>query len=383
MIPGVEIFQECFRLSENKNGVESYVTTESEAKNGPEKQISAKTILEKFEVKNEYVNGLGEEKFYYKCLIIKNHILVIIAETGGGKTTFLYFHVCPELAKQGLIVWYIDADSPPSDHKKMKAHADKHGFKFLIPDVNQGTSVESLMADITTLAESQADLNNYVFFFDTLKKFIDLMSKKSAKDFFALMRKLTKLGATIVLPAHANKHRDNDGNLVFEGVGDVRSDPDDLIFFEKVKKSDDSIDVTTIVDSDKGAKVRGLFKPFSFNIDKYRKISFYDDALNLIDLSNTGTPKATDDAILTTAEEYLKSRGEPIPQAHLVEYTMDKVEGQAGKKRVREIIVQRSIEEGAHEPSGTRFIYTVGERNSHLYELPKEDIKQGKLWKDE
>ena len=95
-------------------------------------------------------------------------------------------------------------------------------------------------------------------------------------------------------------------------------------------------------------------------------------ALDLIDLSNTGVPKATKEDILGTAEAYLKSLGKPVIQNKLVEYTTDKVEGQAGKKRVRQLIVQRSVKQGDCEPSGTRFVYTVGEKNSHYYELPKE-----------
>ncbi len=377
MIPGTEEYKR-----EAKKG--RIVHKTEDATEGfqqvPGEEISANSIMEKYEVKSAYVNGLGNEEFLFDNLLIRNHILTVIAESGDGKTTFLFFHVCAELAKKSMIICYIDADSPPSDHKKMKEFADKHGFKFLIPDVNQGTSVESLLADIAALANLQINLADYVFFFDTLKKFIDLMSKKSAKDFFVLMRKLTKLGATVVLPGHANKHRDSDGNLVFEGVGDVRSDSDDLIFFEKVKKTDDSLDVTTIVDPGKGAKVRGLFKPFSFNIDKSRQITFHDRALKLIDLSNTGVPKASAGDILTITEEYLKSRGEPVGQAHLVQYTMDKVEGQAGKQRVREVIVKRSVQKGDYEPSGTRFVYTVGKRNIHMYELPKEEMRQRKLW---
>ena len=356
-------------------------TSSGESKKVVPQQVSAKSVMEKYEVKTEYVNGLGKEEFLYKNLLIKQHILTIIAESGGGKTTFLFFFIAMELAKQDLTVWYVDADSPASDHKTMKDFADKHGFKFLIPDVNQGTSVESLITDVTALANAQTDLTGFVFFFDTLKKFMDLMSKRSAKDFFVLMRKLTKLGATVVLPGHANKHRDGDGNLIFEGVGDVKSDSDDLIFFEKAKKPDGSMDVTTVIDTDRGAKVRGLFKPFSFHINTSREISFYDKAKDLIDLSNTGVAKATDEDIIVVAEKYLKSRDEPVGQLQLVEYTMDKVDGQAGKRKVRETIVKRSVMIGDHQPFGTRFVFKVGDRNTHFYELPAEEKRQGTVWK--
>lgn len=263
----------------------------------------------------------------------------------------------------------------------MKKHADEHGFQHLIPDLNQGTSVASLIADLNIMADEQKDLGGFVLFFDTLKKFIDLMSKQSAKEFFVLMRRLTKLGASMILPGHANKHRDGDGNLVFEGVGDVRSDCDDMIIFEKEKQFDDSIDVTTICDSDRDAKVRGLFKPLSFNISPEREITFYDKALEVVDLSQTGTPKATDDEILTVAEQYLRDRDEPVTQVELVDYACDAVEGTAGKERVRKLIVKRAILKDKFTtkeemPLGIRFVFSAGQRNKRLYELPPEPPKQ-------
>ena len=65
---------------------------------------------------------------------------------------------------------------------------------------------------------------------------------------------------------------------------------------------------------------------------------------------------------------------------HLVEFTMDKIEGQAGKEKVRKTLVKRAVMAGDHEPYGTRFVYTVGDRNVHLYELPKGEMKQGNMW---
>ncbi len=342
------------------------------------------TALEKlkrgYEVKAEYVNTLGKEEFIYRNLIIKNHILVIIALSGGGKTTFLYFDVAPKLAVDGYKVWYIDADSPPSDHKKMKAIADQYGFIFMIPDVNMGKSVKSLIGDIEEIAAKGESLENNVFFFDTLKKFANLMGKESTKGFFVLMRKLTKLGATIVLPGHANKYLDPQGNLIPEGVGDVKSDADDLIFFNRDKKPDGSIDITTVVDSDKGAKVRGMFEPFSFNISKEREITFYEKPLDTIDLSNTGISKATDEEIIQIAVSYVKSRSKPVKQSQLVQYTSDKLSGKAGINKVRMVIVQRSVLKNEPLKSGTRLICTVGDKNGHYYELPENESKQTSLW---
>lgn len=69
--------------------------------------------------------------------------------------------------------------------------------------------------------------------------------------------------------------------MIFEGTGDVKSDSDELIFFELKKNQFDGIDVTTVVNIDKGAKIRGLFKPFNFKISNSREVTFYDQPLDI------------------------------------------------------------------------------------------------------
>ena len=100
--------------------------------------VSPEKLMEIFEVKKDYVNKLGKEEYLVPNLLIRSHVVTIISMPGGGKTSIWYFFVAPMPASQGLKVWYIDADSPASDHKHMKEVADSHGCKFLNPDVNPG-----------------------------------------------------------------------------------------------------------------------------------------------------------------------------------------------------------------------------------------------------
>ena len=177
------------------------------------------------------------------------------------------------------------------------------------------------------------------------------------------------MGATIILLGHANKYRDANGNLIFEGTNDMRSDSDDLIFFSHEKTFDGGIDVTTMIDTTIGAKVRGLFKPFSFNIDQDRRVTFYNEVKTSIDLRDLNTIKATDVNILDTATTYLSKMKVPVLQLPLSQYTRDNVAGGAGLNRVRKVISQHAVMKGELQPLGTRFVYTVGDKNKHLYEL--------------
>ena len=345
--------------------LEAYKAGQSQAVATAPEPIDPISILSGYEVEKEYVDGLGKEVFLYANLIIQQHVVTIIAKSGSGKTTFFYFVVAPELARKGLTVLYIDADSPASDHKKMKAIADEWSFRFINPDTRQGNSIDSLIKHLRQIADAHSDLSDWVLFFDTLKKATDLMSKRSVKEFYQLVRKLANLGATVILLGHANKYPDSDGNMIFEGTGDVKSDSDELIFFESKKNDSGGIDVTTVVDIDKGAKVRGLFEPFSFHISKAREVSFYDQVLDF-NKESTGPQKATDEEILEAAVEYLKQVGEPLKQQPLAQYVADITN--TGINRVRQIISKNApIKDGTQGED--ELVVSVGKNNARLYEL--------------
>ncbi len=193
--------------------------------------------------------------------------------------------------------------------------------------------------------------------------------KGSVKNFYQLARKLANLGATVVLLGHANKYRDKEGNLVFEGTGDVRSDTDELIYFERKTNQNGGIDVTTVVDPDRGAKVRGLFNPISFHVSESREITHYKNVLPVIDRTITATPKATDEEIVDAAKKYLFDRNEPVVQRQLVQHTADMAG--TGMERTRRVLVQNSEPRDGLSLAGLPFLYSVGDKNAHFFELPE------------
>ena len=244
------------------------------SKNGPKQSKEEKGEnpidgLIALSVGKDYCEMLGDESWFFQNLIIKGQIHVIIAKSGGGKTTIFFDYISPWILKNHDIeILFLDCDSPASDHKSMFKRADKNGHRFhWINPIAHGRGPEDLLKMLNSLVEKKSSLSGKLFILDTLKKFVNLLDKRSVKPFFVLMRQLVSLGATVVLLGHANKYRDAAGLLVFEGVGDVQSDTDALIFFERMS-SVGGIDITTVVDPDKGAKVRGLFEPISFHIEQ-------------------------------------------------------------------------------------------------------------------
>lgn len=77
------------------------------------------------------------------------------------------------------------------------------------------------------------------------------------------MRALTIRGCTIIVLGHTNKHPNIAGELVFEGVADVRNDVDELYYIESAKDTGTGM-VTLTFRLD---KVRCLAVPATFKLD--------------------------------------------------------------------------------------------------------------------
>ena len=157
----------------------------------------------------------------------------------------------------------------------------------------------------------------------------------------------------------------NDGNLIFEGVGDVQSDSDALIFLEPMRGIG-GIDITTVVDPDKGAKVRGIFEPISFHIDEGRNVTQFKDAVPVPDWSpGAKSNKLTDEQIEDVIRDFLEEKG----RAKQGEIT-DTMKGKPGLSyhRVLKVLNACSVHgEVGNQPG--QIVYSVGQFNTKYYNV--------------
>jgi len=226
----------------------------------------------RFVMTQDQVDAISQPKWIYENLIIQGHLIAIPAPPNGGKTTIL-MGIAPEIVGKGYRVVYVNADISGTDAKMAYAQAIDGRFELLTPDFVMGDDGCGLsMSDVVALLEdmsgTDADYSSVVFVFDTLKKMVDVIQKSAAKELYKTLRKLTARGATIVCLGHTNKYPDAEGNLVYEGTGDLRADVDELIFLYPKKNDDGSMTVSTKPD-----KVRGAFKPITFTISADREVS--------------------------------------------------------------------------------------------------------------
>lgn len=241
---------------------------------------TATEIFEDLTLSNYDVEAMCNAEFLIPGMIVRGHITVYPSPTGGGKTT-LFVHFCEELRSHGLEVIYINVDSPPDMLRDQFAHATKHGYKLIAPDSKSGKSIRDVIPKLRELIKVPSNaLRNTVIIIDTLKKFLNVLDKGNASDFFKLLRAINARGATICLLGHTNKYLSPEGELIFEGVGDIKSDIDDMIYLYSTLDPETNIrEVTTKPD-----KVRAAFHPRSFRIhlNENRRVEECEELLQIM-----------------------------------------------------------------------------------------------------
>lgn len=215
--------------------------------------------LGRFRVTEELVEAMAATRMLWRDIVAETHLAVWSAPANGGKTTIAKL-AAGEMAKKSVVLFFQE-DASSGDLPALFQHAQDHGYQLLSSAITGSTDEQ--ISTLRKMVQVGARLDGVVMFFDTLKKYADLMSKGGSRAFFKLMRSLTQLGATVVLLGHTNKHRGVDGKLMFEGVGDVRNDVDELIYIDATPKDPRGI-VTLTMRPD---KVRSAVRDTTFELD--------------------------------------------------------------------------------------------------------------------
>jgi hypothetical protein len=186
----------------------------------------ASSMLKRFVVTSDAVAHMETRSFIWRSVLSQGYIHVWCAPANGGKSTVARF-AASELAEDGLDVFYLNEDAGYGELKELQEHAAQSGYHLLNSSLTD-SNTDEILAAMENLRSSNCDLSNCVFFIDTLKKFLDILDKRKSSSFMKLLRTLSVNGATIVLLHHTTKRPDLNGNRLFDGVGDLRNDADEL-----------------------------------------------------------------------------------------------------------------------------------------------------------
>lgn len=170
---------------------------------------------------------MTQDRFILGRLAILGQSTVIYAKPNAGKT-LLTIWLLIEAIKAGEIeashVFYVNADD---NHKGLAYKlelAERYGFHMLAPGYN-GFESKMLPAYIGQLVGTGQAMGR-VLILDTVKKFTNLMDKGRSSGFGEVIRQFTMHGGSTIMLAHVNKHRNDEGGVVYAGTADLVDDAD-------------------------------------------------------------------------------------------------------------------------------------------------------------
>ena len=321
-----------------------------------------------YELSIAEAEAIAAPEWIIKNLIISGHLILIPAEPNGGKTTIM-FHLSEQMVKEGYDVYYVNADISGGDAKPMVDLAKRKGITLMLPDMKEGKSMDTVLYKLLDMAADGNRYDNVVFIFDTLKKMLNVISKSSAKAFFELFRKLSAKGMTIILLAHTNKYKDDEGNPVYEGTGDMRADVDELIYLIPQRHDDKSMTVTTKPD-----KQRGSFEAISFNIDPNRNVTLLNEPVNTIQANQIAIDLKKDQGAINAINQAILN-GSTI-QKDIISYSLE--HSAIGERGIRKTLIKYTVDSDLPATSDQNMIVNnqiwskaKGGKNSSIFSIIK------------
>ena len=260
--------------------------------------------VKRMTVTNEQVAAIEAAEPIFLNLVWHQQSHIWVAEPNGGKTT-LATYAAAEMSDNGLTVLYFNLDASGPDIKHYQEHAARHSYALIAP-MADGTSDEDAVEVLEALQEAD-DLSDHVVFLDTLKKFTDVISKAGAKAFYSKLRNLTRKGLTIVSLAHSNKYLGENGELIPEGTGDLKSDCDNMSLLYSVEDPITLIQtVSTKSRASDGGKMRARLVDITFQIDTDRQVTVSKDYVDTKSEAAQAKQEAADQPLIDIAKQCLK-----------------------------------------------------------------------------
>jgi len=168
-----------------------------------------------------------EQKPLLGSICLTGEATVWYAKFGTGKT-LLCLHLTIEAIQDGRIaagdVFYINADDSSAGLAQKVKLLQDYGVNVLAPG-HRGFRANMLVEKMKEMIDT-GSANGVFLIFDTLKRYVDVMSKAAVAAFTEVIRQFVMKRGTVLALAHTNKRPGSDGKPIPEGTGDVLNDFD-------------------------------------------------------------------------------------------------------------------------------------------------------------
>jgi len=246
--------------------------------------------------------NLKNDVYVFPDLALSGQITLFYAWPNTGKTLlFLRFIIDAIVGKRikGEDFVYINADDSYQGLFAKTKLAKVYGFNMISPN-EAGVTHQQILENLDAISKED-EAENKIIIIDTLKKFADMMSKRSQADLYEVFRRFIAKGGTVIIAGHANKHK-ADGKLVYEGTSDTMNDVDCVYSMYRIS---DPQDETQIVEF-RREKDRGEVIPkVSYKYQKTHHIGYMNilNSITHMDSSEV-TQVATDTRNRDLKEKY-------------------------------------------------------------------------------
>lgn len=181
----------------------------------------------------ELEERLSKERDVIPGMITTGTVTLVYAPSGAGKTVWilgnLFQSIRNNLIRGSDVIYFNEDDGARGALQKAKL-GKRHGMTMVTlansNDPALRTTNDALVLLNAIREEGEAD--GKIVICDTLKKFVGVMNKGEMREVLHVFREFAAAGGTVVLLGHCNKHRSMDGRLIFEGVGDLKADVDNM-----------------------------------------------------------------------------------------------------------------------------------------------------------
>ena len=176
---------------------------------------------------------LAKERDVIPGMITTGTVTLVYAPSGAGKTVWilgnLFQSIRNNLISGSDVIYFNEDDGAKGVLQKAKL-GHRHGMTMVTlansPDPALRKTEDALQ--LLNLIRMEGEANGKIVVCDTLKKFAPVLNKGDMRNVLHVFREFAAAGGTVILLGHCNKHRNMEGRLVYEGVGDLKSDVDNM-----------------------------------------------------------------------------------------------------------------------------------------------------------
>lgn len=310
---------------------------------------------------------VSNQPLLFGKIIAENQATCIYAAPSTGKTLVMQHLAVERIASKGIDprrIHYINMDDNPAGLLEKGNLAEEYGFHMLA-DGHRDFSIKKFHQTFREMVANRK-VDGAILILDTLKKFVDTMSKSEARQFTSVVRQFVALGGTVIALAHTNKNAGSDGKPVYSGTTDILDDFDCVYILSKVPQQVDS-DRSVVVFENK--KSRGsVALTAAYESASAGELSYAEKLASVKEVDPEqwkpllGSEEERSDAELIRAVEGAISAGVTLKMTLARD-----VSSKTGASRQRAIsVIERYA---APECESPRWRYTRKARGAHHYEL--------------